>query len=328
MVRRFGGVPVVVVRSNEIGEVGFLLYADAAVARSLTGALADAGAVELDPETFVTLRLEAGRPAFPADMDQNTIPLEAGIESRAINQTKGCYVGQEVVIRILHRGRGRVAKRLVGLLLGTGDPAPDAGAALHRADGPDADPVGTVTTARRSPALGRPIALGYVKRELAARERLSPRRTAAGASPPWSPRGRSSRCRRRPATAEDQPGNRRRRLRLPPNQPLQDRFRRVNRPWRKLRCIRPRAVLGPSKNVSSGGSKSPEFRPIRAVSAPPPASFRRAAAFRHGLSTHTRDRRPGRGRTARRFRGPLFSWISERGWRRFRRRRPAFPSLP
>ena len=165
---RFGGVPVVVVRSNEIGEVGFLLYADAAVARSLTGALAGAGAVELDPETFVTLRLEAGRPAFPADMDQNTIPLEAGIESRAINQTKGCYVGQEVVIRILHRGRGRVAKRLVGLLLGAGDPAPDAGAALHRADGPDADPVGTVTTARRSPALGRPIALGYVKRELAA----------------------------------------------------------------------------------------------------------------------------------------------------------------
>ena len=165
---RFEGAPVVVVRSDEIGEVGFLLYADAAVARSLTGALAASGAVELDAETFAMLRLEAGRPAFPADMDRDTIPLEAGIESRAISQTKGCYVGQEVVIRILHRGQGRVARRLVGLLLGAGDPVPDAGAALHAADRPDADPVGTVTTARRSPALGRPIALGYVKRELAA----------------------------------------------------------------------------------------------------------------------------------------------------------------
>ncbi len=165
---RFEDAPVVVVRSNEIGEIGFLLYADAAVARSLTLALAGAGAVELDPETFALLRLEAGRPAFPADLSQDIIPLEAGIESRAISQTKGCYVGQEVIIRVLHRGQGRVARRLVGLHLGTEDPPPDAGAALCPADPSDAEPIGAVTTARRSPALGRPIALGYVKRELAA----------------------------------------------------------------------------------------------------------------------------------------------------------------
>ncbi len=48
-------------------------------------------------------------------MDEETIPLEAGIESRAISLTKGCYVGQEVIIRVLHRGHGRVARKLVGL---------------------------------------------------------------------------------------------------------------------------------------------------------------------------------------------------------------------
>ena len=165
---RFADAPVAVVRSDEIGEVGFVLYADAAVARPLSAALAEAGAAELDAETFALLRLEAGRPAFPADMDETTIPLEAGIESRAVSQTKGCYVGQEVIVRILHRGQGRVARRLVGLRLGPGDPPPDAGAALHAADRPDGEPVGAVTTARWSPALGRPIALGYVKRELAA----------------------------------------------------------------------------------------------------------------------------------------------------------------
>jgi folate-binding protein YgfZ len=165
---RLGDAPVAVVRSAEIGEVGFVLYHDAATARPLAGALAAAGAAELDAETFALLRLEAGRPSFPADMDGSTIPLEAGIESRAISQTKGCYVGQEVIVRILHRGQGRVARRLVGLLLGPGDSPPDAGAALLAPDRPDAEAVGAVTTARRSPALGRPIALGYVGRDLAA----------------------------------------------------------------------------------------------------------------------------------------------------------------
>ena len=61
------------------------------------------------------LRIEAGVPMFHRDMDEETIPLEAGIESRAISLTKGCYVGQEVIIRVLHRGHGRVARKLVGL---------------------------------------------------------------------------------------------------------------------------------------------------------------------------------------------------------------------
>ena len=50
-------------------------------------------------------------------MTEDTIPLEAGIEDRAISLTKGCYVGQEIIIRVLHRGHGRVARRLVGLTL-------------------------------------------------------------------------------------------------------------------------------------------------------------------------------------------------------------------
>ena len=66
------------------------------------------------------MRIEGGRPRFGIDMDEDTIPLEAGIEDRAISLTKGCYVGQEIIIRVLHRGHGRVARRLVGL---TFDPA-------------------------------------------------------------------------------------------------------------------------------------------------------------------------------------------------------------
>jgi len=110
-----------------------------------------------------TLRIEAGRPAFGVDMDTETIPLEAGIEGRAISYTKGCYVGQEVIVRVTTRGHGRVARRLVGLVV-EGDRVPARGETL-RAGGRE---VGHVTSATWSPALGRPIALGYVQRDFTA----------------------------------------------------------------------------------------------------------------------------------------------------------------
>jgi folate-binding protein YgfZ len=94
-------------------------------------------------------------------MDEDTIPLEAGIESRAISLTKGCYVGQEVIIRVLHRGHGRVARRLVGLTF-DGGAVPSGGASVHAAGGRD---IGRVTSSAFSPALARGIALGYVHRD-------------------------------------------------------------------------------------------------------------------------------------------------------------------
>ena len=92
----------------------------AADAGPLVVRMSSQGAAETTLETLDVLRVEAGRPAFLIDMDEHTIPLEAGIEDRAISFTKGCYVGQEVIVRVMHRGQGRVAKKLVGLLLATG----------------------------------------------------------------------------------------------------------------------------------------------------------------------------------------------------------------
>jgi folate-binding protein YgfZ len=93
-------------------------------------------------------------------MDEETIPLEAGIEARAISLTKGCYVGQEVIIRVLHRGHGRVARRLVGLRVAS-ERTPATGAIIRAAD----REIGEVTSAVFSPALQQPIALGYVQRD-------------------------------------------------------------------------------------------------------------------------------------------------------------------
>jgi folate-binding protein YgfZ len=111
--------------------------------------------------TAEVCRVEAGRPLFHKDMDESTIPLEAGIEDRAISLTKGCYVGQEIIIRVLHRGHGRVARRLSGLAFDPSAPVPMPGDRIRSGE----REIGVITSAVCSPALERPIALGYVHRD-------------------------------------------------------------------------------------------------------------------------------------------------------------------
>jgi len=116
----------------------------------------------IDLDTFEVLRIERGVPRFLADMTDETIPLEAGIEDRAISFTKGCYVGQEIIVRVTHRGGGRVAKKLVQWIADESAeivPMPDA-----RIFSLDKD-VGRVTSSAFSPGLNRVLGLGYVQRD-------------------------------------------------------------------------------------------------------------------------------------------------------------------
>ena len=71
----------------------------------LRAALLEAGAAEVDAAAAEILRIEAGRPRFGAEMSTETMPAEAGIVERAVSFTKGCYIGQEPVARLHHRGR-------------------------------------------------------------------------------------------------------------------------------------------------------------------------------------------------------------------------------
>jgi len=154
------GDTLVVAASADLGLTGFDLYAERPRLQALTGAVIEAGALPVSAETAEVLRVEAGLPAFGKDMDGDTIPLEAGIEDRAVSFTKGCYPGQEVVIRVVHRGHGRVARKLTGLLL-DGSLVPARGDLLR---GGERD-AGRVTSAVLSPALGRPIAIAMVHRD-------------------------------------------------------------------------------------------------------------------------------------------------------------------
>jgi glycine cleavage system T protein (aminomethyltransferase) len=152
------GVGVRLVRGGgETGEPEIWVAAPAAEAERVWKALGGAGTTVVGVDALETLRIEAGTPRFPVDIGPAVLLPEVPFET-LVSHTKGCYPGQEVVVRI--RDRGHVNRHLRGLLL-DGDVVPPAGSEVVAG----AAPVGTVTSATRSPGLGRPIALAMVRRQ-------------------------------------------------------------------------------------------------------------------------------------------------------------------
>ncbi len=149
-----------VVRTEEVWPNAWTVFGPADALRALWLELAAEGAKPSGLGVWTTLRVEAGRPAFGTDMDENTLPPEVGHVARAIDHTKGCYTGQEVIVRI--RDRGHVNKHL--RLLDLGDmPAPRCGSELIASDG-SGKVVGNLTSVVQSPRAQGVVALGYVRR--------------------------------------------------------------------------------------------------------------------------------------------------------------------
>jgi folate-binding protein YgfZ len=148
-----------------IGSNGFDLFAPtqslAALADKLIAAAKQLGGRATGWRALETARIEAGLPRFGAEMDATNLAPEAGLESRAISYTKGCYIGQEVIARI--RTYGQVAKALRGLRFADGpnDNLPARGDKIYAGE----KEVGYVCSAIHSPALNVNIGLGYVRRE-------------------------------------------------------------------------------------------------------------------------------------------------------------------
>ncbi len=151
----------VVVRTGYAGVDGYDVLLPAGDGAGAWQALVDAGAEPAGHATLEVLRIEAGRPRWGTELTGAVIPLEAGLGERAISETKGCYTGQEVIVRILHRGH--VNRHLRRLELGD-RPAPCPGTELFR--GEDGKGMGHITSSCHSPAAGQTVALGYVRREI------------------------------------------------------------------------------------------------------------------------------------------------------------------
>jgi folate-binding protein YgfZ len=151
-----GGVAVRAVRASEVRGPGVVLHVPAARAVAVWDHLARAGARACGMEAVEGRRVELGVPRIGLDMDGSTLALELPVEE-AVSQTKGCYLGQEVVAR--GTARGHVNRRLVALTLE--GPEPSRGAALTR----DGKEVGRLTTVARAFGADTLAALGFVRRE-------------------------------------------------------------------------------------------------------------------------------------------------------------------
>jgi folate-binding protein YgfZ len=152
----------VIARTDDAAVPSFDVWLAASRFDEIASRLSAAGAARVDDHAIEALRIEAARPRFGVDMTEDTIPLEAGLLDRAISTTKGCYVGQEVIIRVLHRGGGRVAKRLMRIVFDENiRDVPEAGATIRH----DAADVGRITSAAWSTGRQRVVALGYVHRD-------------------------------------------------------------------------------------------------------------------------------------------------------------------
>lgn len=146
-----------VVRDGLYGVDGFELYGPKDELEARLGRLIEAGARPVTPEDFEVFRVEVGVPKDGVDVDEEIIPLEAGLEGW-LSLEKGCYVGQEVIARATNFGG--VKHRLVHLLI-DGDVVPGPRSPLFV---PGADKAtGEVRSAVRSAVSGRPLALGYVR---------------------------------------------------------------------------------------------------------------------------------------------------------------------
>jgi folate-binding protein YgfZ len=155
---RLGDMDVRLVRGRgETGEAEVWVVSAIADGPRVWQALLAAGARPVGCRAHESLRIEAGTPYLGHDVDDTILLPEIPIEPW-VSYTKGCYIGQEVVVRI--RDRGHVNRHLRGLLL-EGDTVPRHGAGVFAGDAE----IGRVTSATWSFGLKRPIALAFVRRQ-------------------------------------------------------------------------------------------------------------------------------------------------------------------
>lgn len=147
-----------IARTGYTGEDGFEVMLDPEVGKELWTKLIDIGAIPCGLGARDTLRLEAAMSLYGQEIDDTTTPLEAGLNWLVHLDTKGNFIGREILEQQKANG---VTRRLVGLQMQGRNIARHGYQVLH-----NGKVVGEVTSGTLSPTLEKPIALAYVPTEL------------------------------------------------------------------------------------------------------------------------------------------------------------------
>jgi folate-binding protein YgfZ len=161
------GIPVRIFRGYGTVVPHYALWADAVRIPALWKALLAAGATAVGAESLETLRVAEGIPAYGIDIQSRDLAQETA-QDRALNFTKGCYLGQEIVERIRSRGQVHRHLRAVELTPEGSAELPAIGAELRVAgSAPEAKPAGAVTSvaALQLPGARRIFAIAMIRAE-------------------------------------------------------------------------------------------------------------------------------------------------------------------
>ena len=158
------GIPCLVSRSGYTGEDGFEISLPADSAEALAWRLV--GEPEVAPAGLGardTLRLEAGLCLYGNDIDELTTPVEAGLIWTIGRRRRASwdFPGAAAIRDQLEHG---AVRHRVGIRLDGRAPA----RAQTNIVAPDGTAAGIVTSGGFSPTLSAPIAMGYVRKDLAA----------------------------------------------------------------------------------------------------------------------------------------------------------------
>lgn len=166
------GVPVTVLRAGaEMGD-SWQIWIAPEHADKLSHALTEAGARQTGTTALDLFRISRGIPQLGVDIRDRDLPQETG-QTRALNFTKGCYLGQEIVERI--RSRGAVHRQFGAFdICDNDDVLPTRGTKILAEmsnDGAEKE-VGEITSSAILPLPGgdRAVALGYLRREASEKE--------------------------------------------------------------------------------------------------------------------------------------------------------------
>jgi folate-binding protein YgfZ len=157
---------ITLLRSGEEARESWQVWIAPEHVSELWDALVKAGARPTGTTALNLFRISRGIPQFSVDIRERDLPQETGL-TRALNFTKGCYLGQEIVERI--RSRGAVHREFTAFEV---DGAlPDAGAKITA----DEKEVGEITSSATLPFVTgeRAVALGYLRREAAGKDLLA-----------------------------------------------------------------------------------------------------------------------------------------------------------
>jgi folate-binding protein YgfZ len=165
------GKNLTLLRSGEEAGESWQVWTDPRHVSELSDALAGASARPVGTAALDFFRISRGIPQFGIDIRDRDLPQETG-QTRALNFTKGCYLGQEIVERI--RSRGAVHRQFAAFEVEGGLPGPGAqiiGAKIVA----DEKEVGEITSSAVLPLASgdRAVALGYLRREAAAKDLLA-----------------------------------------------------------------------------------------------------------------------------------------------------------